>query len=216
MTAPAEKGIAFVNVLIISITLVVVAIPEGLPLIATLALAFFTKRMTKENILVRILGSFLQELGQASIICAEKIGTLTHNEMSAVAGSVDVNRKFVRLLRKIFTRTNAEETEQSEPASQTVRKHANDFSLDQCYVSDTLPPAVRHLFNEAIAVSSTAFQKTPEAGEAIFVRSKTEVALLKFAQDLDWANFDATSSSRCPGHRDDPGLHGAQGHGCRR
>ena len=45
------------NILIIAVTLVVVAVPEGLPLAVTIALAFATKRMTKERLLVRVLGS---------------------------------------------------------------------------------------------------------------------------------------------------------------
>lgn len=113
--------------------------------------------------------------------------------MSVVAGSVGVNCKFVRLLRENATRTNAEETEQSESTGQAVRKHVNDFSVDESELNDTLPPVIQHLFNEAIAVNSTAFQdEDPETGDIVFVGSKTETALLKFAQDLKWADFDAT------------------------
>lgn len=189
---PAEKGVAFINILIISVTLVVVAVPEGLPLAVTLALAFATKRMTGENLLVRILGS-CETMANASVICTDKTGTLTQNEMSVIAGAIGVSCKFVRRLRENATRTNAEETEQLESTGQAVRKHANDFSVDQSELNDTLPSSVQHLFNEAIAVNSTAFQdKNPETGQAIFVGSKTETALLKFAQDLKWADFDAT------------------------
>lgn len=188
----SEKGMAFVNILIISVTLVVVAVPEGLPLAVTLALAFATKRMTQENLLVRVLGS-CETMANASVICTDKTGTLTQNEMSVVAGSVGVNCKFVRLLHENAARTNAEETEQSSSTGQTVRKHHSDFSVDQSELNDSIPPAVRHLFNEAIAVNSTAFQDTnAETGEVTFVGSKTETALLKFAQDLGWADFEAT------------------------
>lgn len=54
---PDEKGQAFMQALIIAVTLIVVAVPEGLPLAVTLALAFATKRMMKENLLVRVLAS---------------------------------------------------------------------------------------------------------------------------------------------------------------
>jgi Ca2+-transporting ATPase len=188
----SEKGLAFVNIPIISVTLVVVAVPEGLPLAVTLALAFATKRMTSENLLVRVLGS-CETMANASVICTDKTGTLTQNEMSVVAGSVGVNCKFVRLLHENATRTNAEETEQSSSTGQTVRKHNEDFSVDQSQLNDSIPPAVRHLFNEAIAVNSTAFQDTnAETGEVTFVGSKMETALLKFAQDLGWADFEST------------------------
>lgn len=158
----------------------------------TLALAFATKRMTKENLLVRVLGS-CETMANASVICTDKTGTLTQNVMSVVAGSVGVNCKFVRHLHENAARSNADETEQSQSTGQTVRKHADDFSIDQAQLNDALSPAVRELFNEAIAVNSTAFQDTnPETGEIVFVGSKTETALLQFAADLGWRDFKST------------------------
>ncbi|KAJ2926822.1 hypothetical protein H1R20_g10267, partial [Candolleomyces eurysporus] len=189
---PNQKGMAFVNILIISVTMVVVAVPEGLPLAVTLALAFATKRMTLENLLVRVLGS-CETMANASVICTDKTGTLTQNVMSVVAGSIGVNCKFVRHLHENAARSNADETEQSESTGQTVRKHVDDFSIDQAQLNDALSPAVRDLFNEAIAVNSTAFQDTnAETGEIVFVGSKTETALLQFALDLKWRDFKTT------------------------
>ncbi len=94
-----QKGLAFVQILIISVTLIVVAVPEGLPLAVTLALAFATKRMTKEKLLVRVLGS-CETMANASVVCTDKTGTLTMNEMSVVAGSVGIHAKFVRRLKE--------------------------------------------------------------------------------------------------------------------
>ncbi|KAG7444251.1 calcium-translocating P-type ATPase [Guyanagaster necrorhizus] len=181
-----EKGIAFVNILIISVTLIVVAVPEGLPLAVTLALAFATKRMTYENLLVRVLGS-CETMANASVVCTDKTGTLTQNVMTVVAGSVGVHAKFVRQLEENQTRTNVGEEEPGH------RKHPHDFSIDQSQLNDTMTPALRSLFNEAIAVNSTAFQDIdPESGAIIFVGSKTETALLKFARELGWADFKKT------------------------
>ncbi|KAJ7127093.1 calcium-transporting ATPase [Mycena epipterygia] len=178
-----QKGIAFVNILIISVTLIVVAVPEGLPLAVTLALAFATKRMTYEKLLVRILGS-CETMANASVVCTDKTGTLTQNVMTVVAGSVGINAKFVRHLENNEARTNVD-----EPG---VRKHLNDFSLDQSQLNTALSPQLRELFNEAIAVNSTAFQDTGPEGEPIFVGSKTETALLQFAQELKWPDFRTT------------------------
>src|SRR5438045_8722193 len=52
---PSEKAQNFLHILIHSVTVVVVAVPEGLPLAVTLALAFATTRLLKDNILVRVL-----------------------------------------------------------------------------------------------------------------------------------------------------------------
>ena len=58
-------------------------------LAVTLALAFATRRMTKEN-LVRVLGS-CETMANASVICTDKTGTLTQNDMAVVAGSIGIH-----------------------------------------------------------------------------------------------------------------------------
>ncbi|KAJ7134364.1 hypothetical protein C8R44DRAFT_828915 [Mycena epipterygia] len=178
-----QKSTAFVNILIISVALIIIPVPEGLPLAVTLALAFATKRMSFEKLLVRILGS-CETMANASVVCIDKTGTLTQNVMTVVAGSVGIHAKFVRHLENNEARTNVD-----EPG---VRKHLNDFSLDQSQLNTALSPQLRELFNEAIAVNSTAFQDTSPEGEPIFVGSKTETALLQFAQELKWPDFRTT------------------------
>ncbi|KAF9457841.1 hypothetical protein BDZ94DRAFT_1325934 [Collybia nuda] len=187
---PSEKGITFVNILIIAVTLIVVAVPEGLPLAVTLALAFATKRMTYEKLLVRVLGS-CETMANASVICTDKTGTLTQNVMTVVAGSVGIHAKFVRRLEENAERTNADES--PSPVLARERKHNQDFSIDQGQLNTVLSPALRALFNEAIAINSTAFEDIdPETQQVVFVGSKTETALLTFAQELGWGNFKQT------------------------
>ena len=72
---PTEKGSAFMDILIVAVTIIVVAVPEGLPLAVTLALAFATTKMLKENNLVRILRA-CETMGNATTICSDKTGTL--------------------------------------------------------------------------------------------------------------------------------------------
>lgn len=71
------------NFFIIGITVVVVAIPEGLPLAVTLSLAYSTKKMLNDNNLVRKMAA-CETMGGASMICSDKTGTLTQNKMSLV------------------------------------------------------------------------------------------------------------------------------------
>lgn len=63
------------DILIVAVTIIVVAVPEGLPLAVTLALAFATTKMLKENNLVRILRA-CETMGNATAICSDKTGTL--------------------------------------------------------------------------------------------------------------------------------------------
>jgi P-type E1-E2 ATPase len=72
-----------VQYLIISITLIVVAGPEGLPLAVTISLAFSVMKMKKENNLVRRLEAS-ETMGGASEICTDKTGTLTKNQMTVM------------------------------------------------------------------------------------------------------------------------------------
>ncbi|RDX57115.1 calcium-translocating P-type ATPase [Lentinus brumalis] len=187
---PSQWGIAFVQILIISVTLIVVAVPEGLPLAVTLALAFATKRMTKENLLVRVLGS-CETMANASVICTDKTGTLTQNDMTVVAGSIGIHCKFVHRLEENMTRTNA--GEEAGVRGGSSQKHAQDFSIDQKEINSTLSPAIQDLVNKAITINSTAFEDTePETGNKVFVGSKTETALLKFAKENGWADYKTT------------------------
>jgi Ca2+-transporting ATPase len=56
----------------------------------------------------------------------------------------------------------------------------------------TLTPQLVELLNASIAINSTTFEDVDsESGDAVFIGSKTETALLKFAKDLGWANYKA-------------------------
>jgi magnesium-transporting ATPase (P-type) len=71
---------SIVDGILVSITVLVVAIPEGLPLAVTLSLAFSVKKMLDDKNLVRKLHA-CETMGGANIICSDKTGTLTRNEM---------------------------------------------------------------------------------------------------------------------------------------
>ncbi|KAI8898209.1 hypothetical protein BC833DRAFT_590681 [Globomyces pollinis-pini] len=73
------------GVFILAVTVVVVAVPEGLPLAVTLSLAHATMQMLKDNNLVRHLAA-CETMGNATTICSDKTGTLTLNKMTVVDG----------------------------------------------------------------------------------------------------------------------------------
>ena len=63
---------------IFAVTIVVVAVPEGLPLAVTISLAYSMKKMMKDNNFVRVLAA-CETMGGATAICSDKTGTLTEN-----------------------------------------------------------------------------------------------------------------------------------------
>ncbi|XP_027343236.1 putative calcium-transporting ATPase 13, plasma membrane-type, partial [Abrus precatorius] len=99
---------AIVGIVGAAVTIVVVAIPEGLPLAVTLTLAYSMKKMMRDNAMVRKI-SACETMGSATTICTDKTGTLTLNEMKvtevwvgkeAIAEDGYLNPRLVQLLKE--------------------------------------------------------------------------------------------------------------------
>ena len=141
--------------------------------------------MTKENLLMRTLGS-CETLANVSVICTDKTGTLTQNEMTVVAGTVGVHAKFARRLEE--NRKWAGNDDGSGPNTKDL--------VDLVVLNTVIPHPVKDLFNTVIALNSMAFEDIdPESGAPVFIGSKTKSALLGFAKELGWPNYQDTRGS---------------------
>ncbi|XP_068598762.1 plasma membrane calcium-transporting ATPase 1-like [Brachionichthys hirsutus] len=116
----------FVKFFIIGVTVLVVAVPEGLPLAVTISLAFSVKKMMKDNNLVRHLDA-CETMGNATAICSDKTGTLTMNRMTVVQAYVgDTHYKAI--------------PEPDVIRPETLEKMVNSISINSAYTTKILPP----------------------------------------------------------------------------
>eukprot|EP00826_Nyctotherus_ovalis_P026723 TRINITY_DN2084_c0_g1_i8.p1 TRINITY_DN2084_c0_g1~~TRINITY_DN2084_c0_g1_i8.p1 ORF type:complete len:632 (-),score=147.38 TRINITY_DN2084_c0_g1_i8:394-2289(-) len=144
------------DIITIGITIIVVSVPEGLPLAVTLALAYSVGKMKDEHNLVRQLDS-CETIGGANNICSDKTGTLTKNEMT-VTGIYTEDRMYTDV------------TNWNNVLYNTVQTISSDAKRRIC---------------ENICINSTAFvTHDPITGKAKHVGNATECALLSFAYSL--------------------------------
>ncbi|XP_071331135.1 plasma membrane calcium-transporting ATPase 3b isoform X3 [Trachinotus anak] len=118
----------FVKFFIIGVTVLVVAVPEGLPLAVTISLAYSVKKMMKDNNLVRHLDA-CETMGNATAICSDKTGTLTTNRMTVVQTYLgEVHHRVIPDPGQINPRT--------------LDLLVNAIAINSAYTSKILPPDV--------------------------------------------------------------------------
>ncbi|XP_054242626.1 plasma membrane calcium-transporting ATPase 1 isoform X14 [Indicator indicator] len=116
----------FVKFFIIGVTVLVVAVPEGLPLAVTISLAYSVKKMMRDNNLVRHLDA-CETMGNATAICSDKTGTLTMNRMTVVQAYI--NEKHYKKI-----------PEPEAIPEKTMAYLVTGISVNCAYTSKILPP----------------------------------------------------------------------------
>ncbi|KAI9204520.1 PMCA-type calcium-translocating P-type ATPase [Polychytrium aggregatum] len=155
-----------INIFIAAVTIIVVAVPEGLPLAVTLALAYATTRMLKDQNLVRVI-SACETMGGATTICSDKTGTLTQNVMTVVKGAIAQSIDF-------------DDRQGTADASLAVLRSCL-LPAEKNHMHQTL----HDLVLEAVAVNSSVFERVnPESGKKEYIGSKTETALVNWIQKM--------------------------------
>jgi len=171
---------------IIGVTIVVVAVPEGLPLAVTISLAFSTKKMLADQNLIRHLAA-CETMGNATNICSDKTGTLTENRMTVVRGW--------------FANTRDDSTSDATTSYSSISATAMENILQGiacCSTAKIVPADNKTSPDEEGHVVDT---------RPVVIGNKTEAALLLMAQSSwgacdDWAarrkaaNFGSPTGSK--------------------
>ena len=162
------RGQPFLEILIFGIALAVAVVPEALPAVVTISLAIGVQRMVKRNALIRRL-SAVETLGSTSVICSDKTGTLTKDEMT---------------IRKIFAAG-----QMLEVSGAGYDPHG-EFSRNGSIVEPS--PALMTLLRAAVLASDAHLVQNSESGQWHIKGDPTEGALVVVAAkaDLDKTDLD--------------------------
>eukprot|EP00760_Papus_ankaliazontas_P018470 PhM_4_TR17504/c0_g2_i1/m.975/K01537/E3.6.3.8; Ca2+-transporting ATPase len=159
----------YLEMLTTAIAIVVVAVPEGLPLSVTIALAYSMQQMMKENNLVRHLAA-CETMGGATSICSDKTGTLTQNEMTVM---------------QTYVGQRAYELSGDPHRDADVLRHIKAENTAEI-----------ELMLESLAVNSTADKKMTKGPkrELKYQGNKTEQAMLIFLEKMDLKPLEVRAS----------------------
>ncbi|KAI8913648.1 hypothetical protein EDD86DRAFT_187685 [Gorgonomyces haynaldii] len=161
----SELANDLIKLFILSVTIIVMLVPEGLPFAVTLALANATMKMFKDNNLVRNLAS-CETMGNATTICSDKTGTLTMNKMTVVKGVVamqpfslsdiklvqELKLKHPDLLRLIAHSVNINST--AAPVTQKDGKTKMEGNKTEIAILDFFA-SFGHLVQESRSIANT-------------------------------------------------------------
>lgn len=177
------------NTVMIAVTLIVVAVPEGLPMSVTLSLAFSMRKLMKENTLPRTMHS-CETMGATSVICTDKTGTLTQNKMQVAESDLnEISEELLAELIALNTTANLDFTDKKNiktvgnPTECALLLWLNGKGLDymsireKSMIVDRLPFSTENKYMATIVDSATLNKKV------VYVKGAPEILLSMSAVD---------------------------------
>jgi P-type Ca2+ transporter type 2C len=178
------RNIGLVEMFMVSVSLGVSAIPEGLPIIVTLTLALGIQAIAKQNALVRKM-SVVESLGAATVICSDKTGTLTKNEMTVTKIFSGIEKNILGtgyLVKKFFVPSNDEKR-----LLEVCQNCNNSFVGGNKIVGDPTEIALKVLalkgkyVNEFKKIDELAFNSNRKMMSTLHISNKQNILFVKGA-----------------------------------
>ena len=171
------------DTIMIAVTLIVVAVPEGLPMSVTLSLAFSMRKLMKENTLPRTMHS-CETMGATSVICTDKTGTLTQNQMQVAETKLsDVSNDFLAEMIALNSTANLDLSDKNSakvignPTEGALLLWLKSKGVDYLTIRENNEIIDRLPFSTENKYMATVVKSTTNGKTYVFVKGAPEILL---------------------------------------